>query len=122
MQHWSATQMHVPILRMIVADVHAGLAPADHSHFRTSRQKRLGRALEEVQAEREREHDLAALRARLAPLRAMLQAQPYVAGAVPAYADYLPFGALQWVTGPATAILPPQNGPVRHNGRNRWPT
>lgn len=93
-QHWTAAQMQLPIFRMIVADVHAALAPADQAYFRTSREKRLGRPLEAVQAERERE--LPAFRAGLAPLRAVLQAQPFVAGVAPAYADYLPFGALQW--------------------------
>ena len=93
-QHWTAVQMQLPIFRMIVADVHASLAPADQAYFRTSREKRLGRPLEAVQAERERE--LPAFRAGLAPLRAVLQAQPFVAGATAAYADYLPFGALQW--------------------------
>lgn len=94
MQHWTAVQMQLPIFRMIVADVHAALAPADQDYFRTSREKRLDRPLEAVQAERQR--DLPAFRAGLAPLRALLQTQPFVAGAAPAYADYLPFGALQW--------------------------
>lgn len=93
-QQWTAVQMQLPIFRMIVADVHAVLAPADQPYFRTGREKRLGRPLEAVQAERERE--LPAFRAGLSPLRAVLQAQPFVAGASPAYADYLPFGALQW--------------------------
>lgn len=94
MQHWTAVQVQLPIFRMIVADVHRALAPADQAYFRASREKRLGRPLEAVQAERESE--LPAFRAGLAPLRALLQAQPFVAGAAPAYADYLPFGALQW--------------------------
>lgn len=93
-QQWTVAQMQMPIFRMIVADVHAALDPADQGYFRASREERLGRPLEAVQSERERE--LPAFRAGLAPLRAVVQGQAFVAGAAPAYADYLPFGALQW--------------------------
>ena len=31
----------------------------------------------------------------MAPLRAVLQAQPFLCGAAPAYADYIVFGAFQ---------------------------
>lgn len=110
-QHWTALQMQLPIFRMIVADVHAALAPEDQAYFRASREQRLGRTLEEVQAGRERE--LPAFRAGLAPLRATLQAQPFVAGAAPAYADYLPFGALQWARTMSPLRLLEDDDPVQ---------
>lgn len=93
-QNWTNTQMHAPIFRMIPADIHEHLEPADRAYFRESREQRLGRTLEAVQAERE--SALPGFRAALAPLRLTLQAQPFLGGAQASYADYLPFGALQW--------------------------
>ena len=93
-QNWTIAQMHAPIFRMIATDIHDALDPADQGYFRESREKRLGRRLEEVQAARDDE--LPAFRAGLAPLRFTLQAQPFLGGERPTYADYLPFGALQW--------------------------
>jgi glutathione S-transferase len=93
-QNWVITGMHAPIFRMIVADIHDHLAPADKPYFRESREKRLGRGLEAVQAERDAV--LPGFREALAPLRLTVQSQPFLGGAQPAYADYLPFGALQW--------------------------
>ena len=93
-QNWTIAQMHGPIFRMIVADLNAALAPADQAYFRESREKRLGCPLEEAQAQRDNE--LPAFRAGLGPLRLTLQAQPFLGGECPTYADYLPFGALQW--------------------------
>ncbi|MCM5569459.1 glutathione S-transferase family protein [Burkholderiaceae bacterium FT117] len=93
-QNWTIAQLHAPIFRMIAADIHDALDPADQPYFRESREKRLGKSLEEVQAGREAE--LPAFRAGLAPLRLTVQAQPFLGGERPSYADYLPFGALQW--------------------------
>jgi len=43
-----------------------------------------------------RDEWLAALRRALAPLRATLVDQPFLAGAAPNYADHIVFGAFQW--------------------------
>jgi len=93
-QQWAITQMHAPIFTMIVADIHTRLAVADQPYFRESREKRLGCTLEQAQAGRDAA--LPGFRAALAPLRLALQAQPFLGGEQPTYADYLPFGALQW--------------------------
>lgn len=93
-QNWTIAAMHGPIFRMIVADIHAMLADADKAYFRESREKRLGCTLEEAQAQREAV--LPVFRDGLAPLRLTLQAQPFLGGERPGYADFLPFGALQW--------------------------
>ncbi len=94
-QQWAITQLHAPIFRMIVADIHDRLAPADRLYFRTSREKRLGgRILEAVQAEREA--TLPAFRAALAPLRLALASQAFLGGAAPTYADYVVLGPFQW--------------------------
>jgi glutathione S-transferase len=93
-QHWTNTQVHPPIFRMIAADIHDRLEAADQPYFRESREQRLGRPLEAVQAEREAL--LPAFRAALAPLRMTLAAQTFLGGERPTYADYVPFGAFQW--------------------------
>lgn len=93
-QQWVGDQLQAPLFRMIVADVHAHLAPEDRDYFRQSREKRLGRRLEDVQANRD--EVLPAFRAGLGTLRATLASQPFLGGDEPAYADYIVFGALQW--------------------------
>lgn len=93
-QQWTMTQVHAPLFRMIAADIHALLDPADQAYFRASREKRFGRRLEELQAEREAL--LPGFRASLAPLRLTLEAQAFLGGDAPTYADYLVFAAFQW--------------------------
>lgn len=93
-QNWAQTQLHPQIARLIIHDIYTHLSPEDHAYFRTSREKALGAALEEVQAGRE--DRLAAFRAALEPARQTLKAQPFIAGDAPLYADYVLFGALQW--------------------------
>jgi glutathione S-transferase len=109
-QNWTIAALHGPIFRMIVADIHAMLAPTDRAYFRESREERLGRSLQEVQAERDK--ILPGFRAGLAPLRFTVQAQPFLGGAQPSYADYLPFGALQWARACSTYRLLEEDDPV----------
>ena len=71
------------------------LAPPDQAYFRESREKRYGKTLEEVAAGRDA--GLAAFRASLEPLRSMLAYQPFIGGRSPLFADYIVFGAFQWV-------------------------
>jgi glutathione S-transferase len=44
----------------------------------------------------DRDTRVAAFRQAMEPLRTTLRSQPFLAGAAPAYADYIPFGILQW--------------------------
>lgn len=92
---WADGVLNAGLARMVVADIHAALGPEDAAYFRESREARFGARLEDVQADRESRLD--AFRASLAPLRLVLKAQPYLAGAAPAYADYAVFGGFQWV-------------------------
>src|SRR5713226_1169269 len=50
--------------------------------------------LEKVTADRDT--NVLAFRKSLEPMRAVLGAQPYLGGSVPAYADYVVFGCFQW--------------------------
>jgi len=93
-ESWALAAVHQPLLGLIIKDIHDELDDADQAYFRASREKRLGRTLEAVQAGREERLD--AFRAALQPLRLMLGKQPFIGGAAPLFADYVVFGPLQW--------------------------
>lgn len=85
----------IPSLFPILAPaVFAHLHPADRAYFRASREKRLGMTLEQARAGRA--DRVAAFRESLAPLRHALQAQDFLGGDEPSYADYAVFGSFQW--------------------------
>ncbi len=94
-ESWSQTQLHPAIAKFAVLDIHDILDEQDRVYFRESRTKRFGRTLEEVTANRDAE--IAAFPAKLEPIRSMLTFQPFIGGDSPLFADYIVFGALQWV-------------------------
>lgn len=93
-KHWTERTLNPPIFRCIATDLFAHLHEKDRSYFRTSRENRFGMTLEALAADR----DVAVgqLRDALTPLRLTLEAQPFLAGDRPAFADYVVFGAFQW--------------------------
>ena len=93
-QSWCIAVLHPGLISLILLDIFEHLAPEDRDYFRTSREQRFGRTLEEVQAGREARVE--ALRQSLQPLRMTLKDAPFLGGAQPLYADYLVFGAFQW--------------------------
>jgi glutathione S-transferase len=94
-ERWSQTILHPYKGMAALLDIHAGLGPQDKAYFRQSREGRYGRTLEDVVSGREVE--LVAYRAALEPLRSMLGYQPFIGGQSPLFADYIVFGAFQWV-------------------------
>jgi glutathione S-transferase len=94
-ERWSQLTIHPYLGAAALTDIHAKLAPPDQAYFRDSREKRYGKGLEDVSAERDA--GLAAFRASLEPLRNMLGYQPFIGGSTPLYPDYIVFGAFQWV-------------------------
>ena len=91
---WADRVLQPGLFPLIVADILAIVDPADRGYFRTTREKRVGRRLEDVQGDREgRVHQF---RASLAPLRSMVEEQPFLCGDAPAFADYIVFGSYQW--------------------------
>ena len=82
------------IFPLIVADIPAQLDDRDAAYFRTSREARLGKPLEEVKAARDK--GVVGFRKSLDPLRLTLKSQPYLGGAAANYADYIVFGGFQW--------------------------
>jgi glutathione S-transferase len=93
-KHWTERSLHPLITRMVVRDVWAGLHETDQPYFRETRERRLGKPLEEAVANREETRTR--FREALEPLRALLAEQAFVCGRAPAYADYIVFGTLQW--------------------------
>jgi glutathione S-transferase len=93
-QHWTEMVVQPGIVRFVVLDVWRHLGPEDRAYFRQSREARFGASLEVVVADRAAR--LPAFRDSLMPLRRTLEYQQFLAGAAPAYADYVVFGAFQW--------------------------
>ena len=91
---WTETVLHPELLQMLVMDIHNNLKPEDQSYFRESREKLLGRPLEEVVANRQ--DRLPRLKKLLTPLRSTLSKQEYLSGETPGFSDYIVFGAFQW--------------------------
>lgn len=94
-ERWSQLTLHPYLGAAVLMDIHDRLAPADQAFFRQSREARFGKPLEEVPTGREQK--LEAWRKSLEPLRSMLTYQLFIGGEAPLFADYIVFGALQWV-------------------------
>lgn len=91
---WADRTMVRGIAPLIIADIHDCLAEKDRAYFRASREKVFGARLEQVMDGREEK--VAAFRKTLDPLRIALHDRPFLGGETPNYADYIPFGPLQW--------------------------
>ncbi|SMF50580.1 glutathione S-transferase family protein [Neorhizobium sp. CSC1952] len=94
-ERFSQTIIHPAIVRIAVADIHDMLGDTDQVYFRKSREAALGRTLEEVKAGRDAE--IEAFAAKLEPVRQTLKYQEFLGGDGPLFADYILFGALQWM-------------------------
>ena len=105
-RHWTERSLQSALSRIIFPDILAHAHPKDREYFRASREARIGTTLEAFCADRAAH--LTSLRKVLDPLRATLSTQVFVAGAAPALADYVVFGAFQWArcTSPVALLLP----------------
>jgi glutathione S-transferase len=93
-QNWTETVLHIGLIRLVLLDIHRHLDPENQAYFRQDREKRVGTTLEDFVGDREAR--VPAFRASLDPLRRTVERQDFVSGKVPAYADYIVFGAFQW--------------------------
>ncbi len=83
------------LLTFIILDIFAKLNAKDQAYFRSNREERFGKPLEELQAGREdRIHEFREVN--LAALRVHVTDRPFIAGQEPAYGDYAVFGSFQW--------------------------
>ena len=92
--NWTNTVVYPGLFRMIVKDIWDHVDAKDRDYFRQSREQRLGATLEQTVADRDAK--VVAFRTSLQPLRTTLEAQPFLGGAAPNYADYSVFGGFQW--------------------------
>jgi glutathione S-transferase len=105
-ESFSLMILHMPVTKMAIMHIHDLLDEKDQIYFRSSRLERMGKPLEDVAAEGDAER--AAFAARLEPVRRTLNVQPFLGGDGPLFADYILFGALQWMR--VTAGSPPLAG------------
>ncbi len=92
---WANAAIHPILARMMIKDIHDVLAPADQVYFRESREKRLGKTLEEAQTGLDANQD--ALAKALTPARLTLGHHDWLGGPRPLYTDYILFGSLFWL-------------------------
>ncbi|WP_274629396.1 glutathione S-transferase family protein [Arvimicrobium flavum] len=110
-ERWTQHTIHPFLGAAAIMDIHDRLAPADQAYFRDSREKRnLGRTLESVASEREARHP--EFLKKLEPLRSLLTYQPFIGGSSPLFADYIVFGAFQWVRVTSTFAFLPEDDPL----------
>lgn len=109
-ESYSQTTIHPAVTRIAIQQIHDMLDPHDQAYFRESRKERLGRTVEEVAAGRDAE--IRDFPATLKPLRHMLGHQPFIGGQAPLFADYIVFGALQWLKITSGSVHLPADDPV----------
>lgn len=95
--------VHSRAMAVIVKDIHDAVDPMDKDYFRTSREGRLGKPLEAVDAGRA--EALPLLRAALSPLRHVLRDRPFLGGDAPMFVDCLAYGSLAWIQAFGTVDL-----------------
>ena len=91
---WADSVMVGGIAPLIIRDLLDVVDPKDRAYFRSSREARFGRTLEQVQENRA--DRVVAFRASLLPVRLVLRRQAWLGGAGPSYADHIVAGTLMW--------------------------
>lgn len=107
---WTSETLHPLIARLILPDLFLILHEKDRGYFRKTREAAFGTTIEAMASERVR--NLAAFQRAIVPLRSTLAAQICIAGAAPAYADHIVFGALQWARVTSRFPLVPADDPI----------
>jgi glutathione S-transferase len=109
-ESFSQMIVHMPVTRMAIMHIHDMLDENDQAYFRQSRLERLGKPIEDVAVEGEAERE--AFAGKLEPVRRTLHFQPFLGGDAPLFADYILFGALQWMRVTAGPLPLPQDDSV----------
>ena len=94
MNLWADRELVPSLVPPLMLDVLGCVEERDAVHLRTQMETIFKKSLEDLYAERAKSLDQ--FRKRLAPMRRILSASPFLAGDGPAYADYITFGILQW--------------------------
>lgn len=112
------TTVHMALFPLVVGDLYDRVRPADQPYFKESRGKRLGTTDFTSFQAKAREAGVAAFRGALEPVRRTLREQPFLAGAHPAYPDYVLVGAFMWARVASPLELLQADDPV-HAWRER---
>lgn len=110
-QNWVIDVLHRGVIELVLLDIHDQLDEADKAYFRMSRERRFGRALEDVQSRRE--NRVVDFRKTLQPLRQVLGAQPWLSGNAPLYPDYLALAPFFWARAVSHFPLLAADDPVK---------
>ena len=95
-QAWTDRTVFGPLRPIAVKAVWDLLDETDRGYFRESREKMLGRPLEEVSSQEAIERANVELKSVLAPAEVTLKEFAYLGGDEPYYGDYVLFGTLMW--------------------------
>jgi len=108
--NWSQSQLHPLIGGLAMKDIYDILADEDQIYFRSDREAKIKMTLEQLHDGREAKVEM--LSKALLPLKLMLKSQPYIGGESPLFADYVVFGALQWMRMTCTINAMPAKGEI----------
>ncbi|MCF8473319.1 MAG: glutathione S-transferase family protein [Emcibacter sp.] len=100
----------VPLFQTLIYDIYEGLDEKDQDYFRTSREARLGKSLEE--AHEHQAESLINFQKQLWPYNTTLKSQDFLSGENPAYVDYILYGLFQWSKGVSKIQLLSEKDPL----------
>lgn len=92
---WAETSVQMAAFPLVIIKLFEGLAPEDRDYFRSSRERRFGRQLEEIQVNPKA--GVEGVTRALAPAEQALSVSAFLGGTAPSYADYALAGSLMWV-------------------------
>jgi glutathione S-transferase len=101
---WVDRELIPALIPFLMGDVLDCVSEADGAHLRRQIESAMKQSLEGLSAGREQA--MTAFRRKLQPVRKALEANDFLGGAAPTYADYILFGLLQWarVVSPAKVL------------------
>lgn len=108
--HMTLYNLIFPLFPALVNGVFEVIDEKDRDYFRSTREKKLGKSLEEA-AEHQQEA-LVNFQKQLWPYDLALKSQPFFSGDQPAYTDYILYGIFQWARGVSPLKLLEEGQPL----------
>ena len=109
-KHWVELGVHRLFAGGLVCDVLECLDERDQEYFRTTREKRFGRSLEDMRETAAA--GIEAARAALAPAEKALGDAAFLGGETPLFADHILFSSLQWARIVSAREIIPADSPL----------
>ena len=100
----------MPLFKTIAADIHDLLHDMDKDYFRKSREQRIGCSIEE--AAEDFKTPLKLFKGNLWPYSQHLKSEDFLAGAAPAYSDYMLYSTFLWARGSSMKKIVDDNDPL----------